>query len=319
MIETATVKPEVGAEAYRRPKHPGLTDTSNTLQYTDPFAPYHQQEIDSILALGVSTASYPLTSWPAYAIPQNNWPHETGALGNTQLSFLRNGSESHHMSSSNYNWDPVSASGFQNVVPAYSGVVNQNTLSYEEKPLLHTRPSQTQYQPHRFNSPAVPAFYADNLAYAEPYTTCVFKESFAESWIPDTTASNQDLNPNTTLIAEPHAIRKHSGTTTPIPLPDLTTSRQSSETSLSLSTVNTPPPSAPKRKRDTTSPAPKKAARPGPQNGFENLVVVFENAPGALNTVKHRRKLDAPVRKAARAVRKAGACHQCRFRKRTVS
>jgi hypothetical protein len=29
--------------------------------------------------------------------------------------------------------------------------------------------------------------------------------------------------------------------------------------------------------------------------------------------------LDAPVRKAARDVRKAGACHQCRFRKRTVS
>jgi hypothetical protein len=48
-------------------------------------------------------------------------------------------------------------------------------------------------------------------------------------------------------------------------------------------------------------------------------VDVFENAPGALASVKRRRKLDAPVRKAAREVRKAGACHQCRFRKRTVS
>jgi len=48
-------------------------------------------------------------------------------------------------------------------------------------------------------------------------------------------------------------------------------------------------------------------------------VDVFENAPGALAGIKRRRKLDAPVRKAAREVRKAGACHQCRFRKRTVS
>jgi hypothetical protein len=52
---------------------------------------------------------------------------------------------------------------------------------------------------------------------------------------------------------------------------------------------------------------------------LDDFVVVFENAPGALATVKRRRKLDAPVRKAARDVRKAGACHQCRFRKRTVS
>lgn len=52
---------------------------------------------------------------------------------------------------------------------------------------------------------------------------------------------------------------------------------------------------------------------------IEECVDVFENAPGALASVKRRRKLDAPVRKAAREVRKAGACHQCRFRKRTVS
>jgi len=52
---------------------------------------------------------------------------------------------------------------------------------------------------------------------------------------------------------------------------------------------------------------------------LSECVDVFENAPGALASVKRRKKLDAPVRKAAREVRKAGACHQCQFRKRTVS
>jgi hypothetical protein len=56
-----------------------------------------------------------------------------------------------------------------------------------------------------------------------------------------------------------------------------------------------------------------------PQKDLSELVDVFENAPGALANVKRRKKLESQVRKAAREVRKAGACHQCRFRKRTVS
>jgi len=55
------------------------------------------------------------------------------------------------------------------------------------------------------------------------------------------------------------------------------------------------------------------------QKDISDCVDVFENEPGALKSVKRRKKLDAPVRKAAREVRKAGACHQCKFRKRTVS
>ncbi|KAG9230992.1 hypothetical protein BJ875DRAFT_134464 [Amylocarpus encephaloides] len=74
-----------------------------------------------------------------------------------------------------------------------------------------------------------------------------------------------------------------------------------------------------KRKRASPE-APKKRSRADePEKALSKFVVVFENAPGALSTVKHRRKLDAPVRKSARDVRKAGACHQCRFRKRTCS
>ncbi|KAF4627496.1 hypothetical protein G7Y89_g10656 [Cudoniella acicularis] len=74
-----------------------------------------------------------------------------------------------------------------------------------------------------------------------------------------------------------------------------------------------------KRKRTSPEPAPKKSRSGVTQKNISEFVLVFENAPGALSSVKHRRKLDAPVRKAARDVRKAGACHQCRFRKRTCS
>ncbi|TVY34348.1 hypothetical protein LSUB1_G007181 [Lachnellula subtilissima] len=75
----------------------------------------------------------------------------------------------------------------------------------------------------------------------------------------------------------------------------------------------------PKRKRESPQPTAKKGRPKDPQQGLAEFVLVYENAPGALAAIKHRRKLDAPVRKAARDVRKAGACHQCRFRKRTCS
>lgn len=52
---------------------------------------------------------------------------------------------------------------------------------------------------------------------------------------------------------------------------------------------------------------------------LEEFLVVFESTPGAMTTVKKRKKLAAPVRKAALTTRQIGACHQCRFRKRTVS
>jgi hypothetical protein len=74
----------------------------------------------------------------------------------------------------------------------------------------------------------------------------------------------------------------------------------------------------PKRKHASPDPVVKKKSI-STEDELDEFVVVFENAPGALASVKRRRKLDAPVRKAARDVRKAGACHQCRFRKRTVS
>jgi hypothetical protein len=75
-----------------------------------------------------------------------------------------------------------------------------------------------------------------------------------------------------------------------------------------------------KRKHASPGPPPtKKSRQSNPQAKLAEYVGVFENEPGALTTVKKRKKLDGAVRKAAQDVRKAGACHQCRFRKRTVS
>ncbi|KUJ13911.1 uncharacterized protein LY89DRAFT_736910 [Mollisia scopiformis] len=76
----------------------------------------------------------------------------------------------------------------------------------------------------------------------------------------------------------------------------------------------------PKRKHVSPGPPPaKKSRQVTSQTELAEYVGVFENAPGALTTVKKRKKLDGAVRKAAQDVRKAGACHQCRFRKRTCS
>ena len=73
-----------------------------------------------------------------------------------------------------------------------------------------------------------------------------------------------------------------------------------------------------KRKLES-SPPPISGVPAQPSQNMSDFVVVFENAPGALASVKKRKKLEAPVRKAAKDVRRAGACHQCRFRKRTIS
>jgi len=75
----------------------------------------------------------------------------------------------------------------------------------------------------------------------------------------------------------------------------------------------------PKRKASYEAPVNSNSWVDLSKTDITECVDVFENAPGALASVKRRKKLDAPVRKAAREVRKAGACHQCRFRKRTVS
>ncbi|TAQ83156.1 hypothetical protein B7494_g8521 [Chlorociboria aeruginascens] len=94
------------------------------------------------------------------------------------------------------------------------------------------------------------------------------------------------------------------------------TSNQTSSLSVSSSSSiptlkRRPPTSTPPRKKKIQA-----DSNYAPKD-LEGFVVVFENAPGALASVKRRKKLEAPKREAAKDVRRAGSCLQCRFRKRT--
>ncbi|KAG4428383.1 hypothetical protein IFR05_016136 [Cadophora sp. M221] len=87
---------------------------------------------------------------------------------------------------------------------------------------------------------------------------------------------------------------------------DWSTSEQSPENFIKQRKSSLP--SAPKRKYTSPRPAPEEAQ---PDCHLEECVGVFENAPGALATVKKRKKLDAPVRKAARDCSTGTPCGSC--------
>ncbi|KAK0112387.1 hypothetical protein ONS96_001630 [Cadophora gregata f. sp. sojae] len=132
------------------------------------------------------------------------------------------------------------------------------------------------------------------------------------TWIPFTPVQPQQHHIATTT---PPISKPEKPTSSPVGLSlDWSTSEQPLETFIKQRKASI----APAAKRKYTSPRPS-AETVQPDCHIEECVSVFENAPGALATVKKRKKLDEPVRKAARDVRKAGACHQCRFRKRTCS
>ncbi|PVH75231.1 hypothetical protein DL98DRAFT_658260 [Cadophora sp. DSE1049] len=132
------------------------------------------------------------------------------------------------------------------------------------------------------------------------------------TWIPFTPDQPQQHHIATTTPIIP---KHEKSTSSPVGLAlDWSTSEQPPETFIKQRKPSFP--SAPKRKYTSPRPSTEEVQ---PDCHLEECVGVFENAPGALATVKKRKKLDAPVRKAARDVRKAGACHQCRFRKRTCS
>ncbi|KAH7333225.1 hypothetical protein BKA65DRAFT_596811 [Rhexocercosporidium sp. MPI-PUGE-AT-0058] len=131
------------------------------------------------------------------------------------------------------------------------------------------------------------------------------------TWISFTSDHPQQHSVPTTRV-----VKFEKSTPSPVGLAlDWSTSEQSTD-AFKKKRKSSLPSVAPKRKYASPRPAPEEAQ---PDCHLEECVGVFENAPGALATVKKRKKLDAPVRKAARDVRKAGACHQCRFRKRTCS
>ena len=172
---------------------------------------------------------------------------------------------------------------------------------------------QPRLHPSRTSSLAITSFEAQPAAdysHFHAFSTIPVQEGHIQSW--PSPFDHHHINITT------HPASQGLDSSNPSTALDLPTSSRPSETSKSGSDLSVPP--APS-KRKPTSPEPpaKKTQLDHPESDLSEFVVVFENAPGALASVKRRRKLDDPVRKAAKDVRKAGACHQCRFRKRTVS
>jgi len=224
-----------------------------------------------------------------------------------------------------------------------------NAVYTSENPDLGSPPYK--YEPAAsFTEPSYPQPYAQpiNHVSSEFRTPCPSQTPQTETQplYPNISSSNgPDYSQSFAYGTDPHPPMSYDATWLPIgnepgrslihatsdPLPDLNAPETSSKALvLDWSTSDQVPPLVtpniptyqaiiPKRKHASPEPVAKKSKSASPQDELDEFVVVFENAPGALASVKRRRKLDAPVRKAARDVRKAGACHQCRFRKRTVS
>jgi hypothetical protein len=247
---------------------------------------------------------------------ENRWPHD-GSLDPSILSFeedrlikrtntgsvcldavkILDGASSHHsaVSRSEQQIQPVNE-----LSPEYDSI-NPTRLLYD----IETRYSFNEYDTLGTVQPAI-------YSSLPSYPSCG-ENTYLEGqqvW-PDCTSINQApalVNISYTSSAMPEAIPTNFKLQWPMEDDSITQSHGQLSSAIPV----------PKRKRASPEPPNKRSRGDEPKKPLSEFVVVFENAPGALSAVKHRRKLDAPVRKAAREVRKAGACHQCRFRKRTV-
>jgi hypothetical protein len=252
-------------------------------------------------------------SWPPQPSPM--WAETYSSHFNWQSQEIFNQehgvytSEDPNLGSPQYKYEPAASFAEPSYPQPYAQPINQVSSEFRTPCPPQTR--QTETQPLYSNlppsdGPEYPHLYAYGT---DPHPPI----SYDATWLPIENETRRT------------SIHVTSG-----PVPDLTAPETSSEalvldwsTSDQVSPVTTNLPTyqaiIPKRKHASPEPVAKKNKPASSQDELDEFVVVFENAPGALASVKRRRKLDAPVRKAARDVRKAGACHQCRFRKRTVS
>jgi hypothetical protein len=193
----------------------------------------------------------------------------------------------------------------------YVQPINHASPDYGSDCRSQTPQASLQIQPVGTNVAA-----SDGTEYPPQFTygTHIQPKAFEAAWIPIGNVTGRGTHVTSDSFPDPTSPEASSGG---LAL-DWSTSTQGSGPS--ITNIN-PSYQAVESKRKHTSPEPsaEKSKSTPSKDELDEFVVVFESAPGALATVKRRRKLDAPVRKAARDVRKAGACHQCRFRKRTVS
>lgn len=253
----------------------------------------------------------PSSMWNEIYSSQFNWQAAASATAILTQEGVLYTSEDPDLGSPQYKYESAaSVDAAPTYSQPYAQPINQQ-LSSEFRTPRPSQTPQTETQPLYTNIPT-----SDGIDYSYSYaygTDLRPPMSFDAAWLPIGNERGRSIH----VASDPLPDLKAPETSSKGLVLDWSTSDQIAGPP---TTINTSSYQAiiPKRKHTSPEPAPRKEST-STQDELDEFVVIFENAPGALASVKRRRKLDAPVRKAARDVRKAGACHQCRFRKRTVS
>jgi hypothetical protein len=288
-------------------------ETASNSPLIDSLFNYHDAVDDFVAQSWIPEPTIPWTGTPAL---QTVWFAQAASVASQdaadQQRVLNAATPDLSFESTPFNYEQYVGMKAENTVyQPYVRSSNQNTSTYGSDYPSQTPTAAVQPPPYRMNQ--IPILDGTEYLQRQSYNPDVQHTLPNSAWTP---AIEQNI-PNCIAPPEstpdPHPIKIGSAGITL----DWSTSIQHPDISLARSASPLPAPTQ-KRKLTCATPPAKKSRSESPDLELSEFVVVFENAPGALANVKRRRKLDAPVRKAARDVRKAGACHQCRFRKRTV-
>lgn len=296
-------------------------------EYYHNFSATSDSSLDDFIAQSwIPEPLYDL-SWNNIRDVQTHWPHTTSLSSQDDFSTHHGQTLTYPLSSTDsaisighsYDFDIASkvtcGPSYQPCTWAVNHIAGEYGHDYPSQTLQVAVSSHHKAYPRSMNTilPSNASDYTELSIYDGDLNLATSDAT----WIPFTPDPDQDqprqLGPIPTVPSRTLKLKIKKPSPAGLAL-DWSTSQQPPETFTKQRKSSLP--SAPKRKYTSPRPAAEEAQS---DCHLEECVGVFENAPGALATVKKRKKLDAPVRKAARDVRKAGACHQCRFRKRTVS
>lgn len=252
----------------------------------------------------------PSTLWNEACTSHLNWPADpfTSEISTQGGAFYT--SENSNLESAQYKYEPSAVS---NAVPSYlqQYIPPANDVSAEYSTSCPSQRPQAAAQPLYTNIPTSNGpGYSHQIGYSTYLHPSIPHDA---ARMPIGNDPIRSIHTNSAPLPDLNALEASSK----VVVLDWSTSGQMAGPS-TTNITSSHQAIIPKRKHTSSEPVAKKESSSS-EDELDEFVVVFENSPGALASVKRRKKLDAPVRKAARDVRKAGACHQCRFRKRTCS
>lgn len=301
-------------------------ERDSRISLADTFLAHYHETFDDRVAESWLPPPTPL--WSNVVAPPNQWSHDASLIPRPFGSTLGEEQDDILYASNQDVANNNSQSSLSGPEQEFSRPPAENGHAYQPSPQAINRmsgyyrdtyPSQTPptalHQPHQpsYTTPGASSFQIESTGYSElnNYVTEFIQKQPPNLW--------QQTSQEVTWSKS--AIETNPRKTQPLnrlPL-GLTLDWSACEQSEPSPTLSNSPSAAPVSKRRALSVVSTTKNNKSSAPQLSECVDVFENAPGALATVKRRKKLDAPVRKAAREVRKAGACHQCRFRKRTCS